>query len=856
MSKDLAASFFSQHQRLIKLVTPLKGEQQLLLDSFTGSEAVSELFSFELQLLSHSAHIELKSLIGQPAQIQIELADGGTRFLDGCISRFSFEGSDGGLASYSATLSPWMWDLSRRQDSRIFQEQTVEEIIRAVFAQYGALPRFEFRLFKPLKTHSYVTQYFETDLNFVLRLLQGDGLFFFFEHSAEGHCLVVMDYSGSLSPLPEQPTIRYHSASVTETADAITQWSAHRQLQPGSVSIQTFDYRQPANPLRVSMKNLNEQGDIPSHEIYDHTHAYSHRDYDEGEALLRRRIEAIELHGKMFRGASNCRCMLPGYTFELTQHFDHDRGSLDDRQFLLLRVEHQGRNNYLSRAPADYANAFTCVRAKVPVRPERTIARPTIPGPLTAIVVGPDGEEVFTDELGRIQVRFHWQRRDDCGSESIRQDKQDTTWLRVAMPSAGEGFGHQFLPRIGQEVMVQHMGGDVDRPVVTGVLYNANRPTPRFSAAPGLPGNKALSGIKTREHKGNGYNELLLDDTRGSPRARLATTHHATALNLGRLTGPRENGKARPLGNGAELRTDAAIAVRAAQGLLLTANARHHAADQQLERGDLLKLLTQCADLFASLGQTASARGAQALDQSGIEGLRQALDQWPAPDSTSKGEPVIALTGEAGMVSATPGSQAHYAGANHDTTAQDHLHLTSGAGTHLHAGKGISAFAQDDGITAIANRGKVMVQAQEDDIALNAQHNLHASASEGEIVLTAPSIRLIASDGSYIKIGDGVEIGTPGTMTVHAANKVWAGGKRDSMDIPAFGRAPASQRLLLHYPGHAPEDPALAIDKAYRLKLEDGTLLAGLSDASGVTQAVEKESMQRAEVSALRDGGE
>jgi type VI secretion system secreted protein VgrG len=854
MSKDLAVMFLPQHRRLIKLVTPLKGEQELLLDAFIGSEAISELFIFELNLLSQSAHIELKTLIGKPAQIQIELADGGTRFLDGCISRFSLLGSDGGLASYSATLSPWMWYLSRRQDSRIFQEQTVEEIIRAVLAEYGTVPRFEFRLLKPLKTHSYVTQYFETDLNFVLRLLEGEGLFFFFEHSAEGHCLVVMDYSGNLSSLPDQPTIRYHSASVTETADAITQWSAHRQLMPGSISIQTFDYKQPGNPLIVSMNNLNEQGDVHSHEIYEHTHAYSHRNYDDGEELLRRRIEAIELRGKVFKGESNCRSMLPGYTFELTQHFDHGSGSTEDRQFLLLRVEHQGRNNYFSTGTADYSNGFTCIRSKIPFRPERTIARPTIAGPLTAIVVGPEDEEVFTDELGRIQVRFHWQRRDRSDSVSNRQDKQDTTWLRVAMPSAGDGFGHQFLPRIGQEVMVQHMAGDVDRPVVTGVLYNAIQPTPRFSAAPGLPGNKTLSGIKTREHKGNGYNELLLDDTRGSPRARLATTHHATALNLGRLTAPRENGKAQPLGNGAELRTDAAIAVRAAQGLLLTANAKHRAQDNQLDRADLLQLLTQCADLFASLGQTASVRGAQALDQSGIEGLRRALDQWPAPDSNEKGEPVIALTGEAGLVSATPGSQTHYAGANHDTTAQDHLHLTSGAGMHLHAGKGISAFAQDDGITAIANRGKVLMQAQEDDIALNAQHNLHASATEGEIVLTAPTIRLVANDGSYIKIGDGVEIGTPGTMTVHADKKIWAGGKSDGMDIPAFGRDPASQRLLLHYPGHSPDDPALATGNAYRLKLEDGTLLTGLTDASGVTQMIEKDSMQRVEVSALRDG--
>jgi len=845
-----------QNQRLIRLITPLATDQELLVDAFSGSEAISELFTFDLELLSLDAHIELKSLINKPVQMQIALPNGSTRYLDGRISHFNFESSDGGMARYSATLRPWLWNLSLRQDSRIFQEQTVEDIIRAVFDEYGALPRFEFRLLYPLKSHSYITQYFESDLNFVLRLLEDEGLFFFFEHTAEGHCMVVMDYSGNLEPLTEQAKIRYHSASVTETADAITRWSAHRVFRPGASNIQTFDYRQPRNPLIASMTSLNDQGDACSYEVYERAAPYSHGDFNDGEAILRRRLEATELQAKLFKGSSNCRSMLPGYTFELVQHFDHDTGALEDRQFLLLRVEHQGRNNYGSSEPADYANTFTCTRAKIPVRMERKTPRPIMAGPLTAMVVGPEGEEVFTDEMGRIQVRFHWQRREAEGESLPRQDRQDTAWLRVAMPSAGEGFGHQFLPRIGQEVMVQHMDGDVDRPVVTGVLYNAVQPTPRFTKVPGLPGNKALSGIKTREHKGSGYNELVFDDTCGALRARLATTYQATALNVGRLTGPRENGKATPLGHGAELRTHAAIALRAAQGLLLTANAAHNVDDPQLERAALLQLLTECADLFKGLSQTASARGAMASDGSGIEAVRQTLDQWPVPDSTAKGEPLLAMAGEAGITSATPGSQVHYAGANHDTTAQDHLQLTSGAGLHLNAGKGISAFAQDEGITAIANRGKVLIQAQESDIALNAQHNLHASASEGEIVMTAPTIRLVADDGSYIKIGGGIEIGSPSPIDFHADNYHWGTAKSDSVDCPTFGRDPASQRLFLHYAGHASDNPALAAGSAYRLKLEDGSLLSGVTDSEGVTQVVEKEAMQKVDVSVHREGSE
>ncbi|WP_268797621.1 type VI secretion system Vgr family protein [Pseudomonas huanghezhanensis] len=853
---DLDALFAPQHQRLIKFVSPLRGHETLLLDAFTGHEGLSRLFSYELELISRHALIELKSLTGAPAQIQLALADGGVRFIDGYITRFSLEGSDGGLARYHATLSPWLWQLGNRQDSRIFQEQTVEEIICAVFAVYGAIPRFEFRLFAPLKTRSYVTQYFETDLHFVLRLLENEGLFFFFEHTAQGHTLVIMDRSSQLDTLTGHSQIRYHSASVTETADVVTHWSAHRVQQSGRMSAQTFDYKQPQNALPASMQSLNEQGTAPRHEIYEFTLPCSHRHHDEGEALLRNRIEAYEAQGKLFKGASNCRGMQAGYTFELTQHFDHDLGSVEDRQFLLLTVEHSGRNNYGSTELAHYSNRFTCIRRKIPFKPVLTVARPDMAGPLTAIVVGPEGEEVFTDELGRIRVRFHWQRSEDAGDGTARQDTQDTAWLRVAMPSAGAGFGHQFLPRIGQEVMVQYMAGDVDRPVVTAVLYNGTHSTPSFSASPGLPGNKALSGIKTQEHKGRGYNELLLDDTTGAPKARLATTHHATALNLGRLTGPRQNGRAKPLGNGAELRTDAAIALRAAQGLLLTANARHRAEDDQLERAALSELLTQCANLFTALGQTATARGAAAVDPAGIEGLRQALKQWPAPDSQTEGEPVVAITGEAGLISATPGSQAHYAGANHDTTAQDHLHLTSGGATHLHAGKGLSAFAQEDGISAIANRGKVLVQAQEDDLVLNALNNVQVSASQGEVLITAPTIRLVADDGSYIKIGGGIEIGTSGKATIFASDHDCVPAKTDSAGVPVFGRDKASQRAVFHYGGHGEESPALATGHRYQMKLEDGTLLNGVTDSAGATQVVEKALMEKLHVFALREGAE
>jgi type VI secretion system secreted protein VgrG len=335
----------------------------------------------------------------------------------------------------------------------------------------------------------------------------------------------------------------------------------------------------------------------------------------------------------------------------------------------------------------------------------------------------------------------------------------------------------------------------------------------------------------------------------------MATTHHATALNLGKLTTPRTDGQAQPRGNGAELRTDAAIALRAAQGMLLTTYARLGAQGSQLDRDELLKLLGECGELFQSLGQTAAARGSQQVDTHGIEALRQSLNQWPDPGSNSSGAPVVAVAAEAGIASATPRSQVHYAGENHDTTAQDYLQLTSGAAMHLNAGQGIYAFTQDHGISAIANRGKVLVQAHEDDIALNAQKNLHLSAAEGEVVITAPTIRLVADDGSFIKIGGGVEIGTQDKVRVHASDHDWVGPKTDSVAIPTFGRDTAAQHLAIHYPGHDEGSARLAVEHAYQIKLEDGSTVQGVTDSSGLTERLERERMHQALVAAVRSIG-
>jgi len=492
MITDALESMLTQHQRLFTFDSPLPPEQELQLLSFSGREAISELFSFQAHLISQDARIELKKLIGKKVTLGIALANGTTRYISAHVSDFVHTGADGGIANYTAELVPWIWILSRRRDSRIFQDKTTEQIVKEVFDYYLSLAEHEFRLSQPLKPISYCTQYQESDLNFVLRLLEQEGLFFTFEHSQEGHRMIISDDSSMLPQLERQPLIRYHSASVTETADSITAWSSARRMQPTRLTLKSFDYKQPGNPHLVQLNSVNQQGEVGQYEVFEYEGLYGYADADEGMRKARRRLEAMEVDGKTFHGESNCRAMEPGRYFELSQHYDHDNDAPDDRQFLLLSVTHWGQNNYANDGEAGYRNSFSCIRRKIPFRPALRTPRAGISGPQTAIVVGPHGEEIYTDELGRVKLQFHWDRNGEFNDQS-------SCWVRVTQSGASGGFGSIQIPRVGDEVVVVFLDGNPDRPLIMGSLYNSTN-TPPWA----LPANKTQSGFLTRSMKGDG----------------------------------------------------------------------------------------------------------------------------------------------------------------------------------------------------------------------------------------------------------------------------------------------------------------------------------------------------------------
>ncbi|MBO1853350.1 type VI secretion system tip protein VgrG [Burkholderia cenocepacia] len=513
MQMSEIASFFQlQSNRLFTIETPLKGRSDLVLVDFHCTEGLSQNFEMHVRLASQDKNIELKKLIGQPVTITLQLTDAlassEERYFHGYVAAFSHLDTDGGFAMYSATILPWLWMLSRRQDIRIFQEENTEAILARVFREYGKLASFEFRLSKGTQNRSYCTQYRETDLAFVERLMREDGLFYYFEHAKDGHKLIIADNSVTAKPIDgRSPSLQYNQGEAMDNLAVITSFQAQRQLAPDTVGLKTFDYKIPHARRFVSGGTEVNQGDVPSYEIYDYLGEHGFADSDRGEELARFRTEALAAHSKTFVGVTTGRLMMPCRYFELDDHYDHASTKQEDRQFLLLTVSHTGTNNYEpGEGSSAYSCSFTCIRKKIPYRPAFEGERPTIVGPQTAIVVGPKGEEIYTDSLGRVKVQFHWDRLG-------KRDQGSSCWVRVSQPWAGSGFGMIQIPRIGDEVVVSFLDGNPDRPLVTSRVYNSQNMPPWA-----LPANATQSGILTRSTKTgnvNTANAIRFEDKKG-----------------------------------------------------------------------------------------------------------------------------------------------------------------------------------------------------------------------------------------------------------------------------------------------------------------------------------------------------
>jgi type VI secretion system secreted protein VgrG len=469
-------------------------------------EALSTTFTVMLTLASPVEIGTFDDIIGKESLLTIVNSDpdsGGDRYFHGVVRKIEHTGMNGRFFLYDAEVVPTLFQLSLRKNSRIFQRLHVQDIIKQVLQEGGIFSdRFRFALTSRERLRKFCVQYRETDLDFITRLLEEEGIFYFFEHYKDKHVLVMGDDSVVHLPIAgkESITCNSHGGMVAER-ESIEAFSFSQRMRSGVFTHRNFNFKKPSLDLTARKSGSNPE----QFEVYDYPAL--HVDPERGGRLAMARMEELGALQKQGHGRSSSCRLIPGYTFTLT---DHDARSLDG-DYLIIDVCHSGEQPQTleekAGGGASYGNTFRVIPAKVPFRPRITQEKPFVRGVQTAIVVGPPGEEIYTDTYGRVKVQFHWDR------EGKRNDRS-SCWLRPAQGWGGGGWGMVFLPRIGDEVLVDFIEGDPDRPIIVGSAYNEEN-LPLYE----LPANKTVSTLKTRSYpKGSrdNYNELRFEDKIGN----------------------------------------------------------------------------------------------------------------------------------------------------------------------------------------------------------------------------------------------------------------------------------------------------------------------------------------------------
>lgn len=486
--------------RFVRVQSSL-GEKALLFESMEASEALSAPFKFDLRVLSEDPDMDLGALLGEAMTVRVTLPDDSVREFSGLVASVALDGAVERLTRYTIVLRPWLWLLRHRADCRIHQGKTAVEIIKEIFNEHG-FSDFEDALTQSYPTREYSVQYRESDLNYVSRLMEEEGIYYFFKYQAGKHILVLADGVSAHSSTPGYEEVPFYPPEQQRRErDHLEVWRASKQVRSAVYAATDFDFERPRAALLVRRQTN------PSYqpfEVFDYPGDYFIA--DEGERLAQLRLEELQHEQQTAEGAGPIGGLAVGALFTLTNFQRQDQ----NREYLITSAQHSITEQPYESGAGSAAEVRSWVRAidsREPFRPPRTTRRPVVEGPQTAIVVGKAGEEIWTDEHGRVKVQFHWDRYGN-------HDENSSCWVRVAQLWAGSGFGAQFLPRIGQEVIVEFLEGDPDRPLITGRVYNGDNPWPYT-----LPGDQTQSGIKTRSTKGGGAsnaNEIRFEDKKGS----------------------------------------------------------------------------------------------------------------------------------------------------------------------------------------------------------------------------------------------------------------------------------------------------------------------------------------------------
>ncbi|EBW3297923.1 type VI secretion system tip protein VgrG [Salmonella enterica subsp. enterica serovar Cerro] len=482
----------------------------LLFASLDGGETLSELFSYVVQLktpdtlnlgyVSPAANLPLKPMVGKDLCVNIELDGGGKRHISGLVTAARVVGHEGRSVTYELRMEPWVKLLTHTSDYKAFQNKTVMDILDEVLAEYPY--PVEKRLVESYPVRTWQVQYGETDFDFLQRLMQEWGIYWWFEHSEDSHTLVLADAISAHKACPDSPLVEWHQEGLKLDKEFIHTITANESLRTGQWVLDDFDFMKPRSLLANTVANPRETG----HATYEHYEwPGDYFDKSEGEMLTRIRMEAQRSPGSRVLGGGNIRTLMTGYTFTLenypTAEVNQEYLLMQTLLFVQDNAQHSGQNQHFT-----FSTRFELHPTREVYRPQRTVSKPHTKGPQSAIVTGPAGQEIWTDQYGRVKVQFGWDRYG-------KMDENSSCWIRVSYPWAGKGFGMIQIPRIGQEVLVDFKNGDPDLPIIVGRTYNQDTMPPW-----GLPGMASQSGIFSHSLYGgptNG-NMLRFDDKTGA----------------------------------------------------------------------------------------------------------------------------------------------------------------------------------------------------------------------------------------------------------------------------------------------------------------------------------------------------
>jgi type VI secretion system secreted protein VgrG len=491
-------SFMSPPQ--VTLASPLGPD--LLFQRMTDDSGLSLLGRTDLVLLSEKPDLQPEALLGQPVTVSVRLREG-QRFFTGHVTRFALAGHRGRFFEYRAVVRPWLWLLTRTADCRIFQEESVPDIVKKVFQDHG-VAQFEFKLFRSYRKRTYCVQYRESDYQFVARLLEEEGIYWYFQHGDGSHKLVLVDAAAVHSPAAGCDPLPFfaNTAEAPPDTEHVTAWTSSTGIKTGKTVLTSYDFERPRARL------LADDAEVRGHELADYENFDFQGNYlqaDDGRQLADTWLDELQTRRQRLGGLSNAFGLACGELFRLERH----PCDALNAEYLCTRakVVAQADGYEAGAEPGSWQCEFEAIPSAQQYRPVREIVKPFVKGPQTAVVVGPAGEEIHTDKYGRVKVQFHWDRYG-------KRDDRSSCWVRVSSPWAGNSFGFIQVPRIGQEVVVDFLEGDPDQPLITGRVYNADQMPPWE-----LPANATQSGVLTRSSKGGAYgnaNAIRFEDKQGA----------------------------------------------------------------------------------------------------------------------------------------------------------------------------------------------------------------------------------------------------------------------------------------------------------------------------------------------------